>query len=93
MNRRQNRNRAAVWGLVAVVVGLFVAGAVWRTLNPNTSENPSEDAQLVSRQDGYYLCLHRPEMTPGEMYKLIKRKLPRDNQVAALRGCQEAQNR
>ena len=32
-------------------------------------------------------------MSPGEMYKLIKRKLPKDDQVAALRGCQEAQNR
>ncbi len=87
------QRRAIVWGLVAMVVALFVAGVVWRALNPNASENPDEDAQLLSRQDGYYLCLHRPEMSPGEMYKLIKRKLPRDDQVAALRGCQEAQNR
>ena len=82
-----------MWGLVALVVVLFASGIVWRALNPNASENPDEDAQLLSRQDGCYLCLHRPEMTPGEMYKLIKRKLPRDDQVAALRGCQEAQNR
>ncbi len=87
------QRRAIVWGLVAMVVALFVAGVVWRALNPNASENPDEDAQLLSRQDGYYLCLHRPEMTPGEMYKLLRRKLPKDNQVAALRGCQEAQNR
>ena len=87
------QRRAIVWGLVAMVVALFVAGVVWRALNPNASENPDEDAQLLSRQDGYYLCLHRPEMSPGEMYSLIKRKLPRDDQVAALRGCQEAQNR
>jgi hypothetical protein len=87
------RRRVTVWGLVALVVVLFASGIVWRALNPNASENPDEDAQLLSRQDGYYLCLHRPEMTPGEMYKLIKRKLPRDDQVAALRGCQEAQNR
>ena len=87
------RRRVTVWGLVALVVVLFAAGVVWRALNPGASENPDEDAQLLSRQDGYYLCLHRPEMSPGEMYKLIKRKLPRDDQVAALRGCQEAQNR
>ena len=87
------QRRAIVWGLVAMVVALFVAGVVWRALNPNASENPDEDAQLLSRQDGYYLCLHRPEMSPGEMYKLLRRKLPKDDQVAALRGCQEAQNR
>jgi hypothetical protein len=87
------RRRATVWGLVAVVVAFFVAGVVWRALNPGASENPDEDAQLVSRQDGYYLCLHRAQMSPGEMYKLLKRKLPKDDQVAALRGCQEAQNR
>jgi hypothetical protein len=87
------QRRAIVWGLVAMVVALFVAGVVWRALNPGASENPDEDAQLLSRQDGYYLCLHRPDMSPGEMYKLIKRKLPEDDHVAALRGCQEAQNR
>ena len=87
------QRRVTVWGFVAVIVVLFAAGVVWRALNPGASENPDEDAQLLSRQDGYYLCLHRPEMSPGEMYKLIKRKLPRDDQVAALRGCQEAQNR
>jgi hypothetical protein len=82
-----------VWGLVAVVVALFVAGAVWRALDPGATDNSHEEAQVISRQDGYYLCLHRAQMTPGEMYKLIKRKLPKDDQVAALRGCQEAQNR
>jgi hypothetical protein len=90
---RVGQRRAVVWGLVAVIVALFAAGVVWRALNPNASENPDEDAQLLSRQDGYYLCLHRPEMSPGEMYKLIRRKLPEDDQVAALRGCQEAQKR
>ena len=87
------QRRATVWGLVALVVALFAAGVVWRAFNPGVSENPDEDAQLLSRQDGYYLCLHRAQMSPGEMYKLLRRKLPKDNQVAALRGCQEAQNR
>jgi hypothetical protein len=79
--------------LVAVVAALFVAGIVWRALNPTASENPDEDRRILSRQAGYYLCLHRPTMTPGEMYKLVRRELPNQNQVEALRGCQEAQPR
>ena len=79
--------------LVAVVLGLFVAGIVWRALNPNASENPDEDRRILSRQAGYYLCLHRPRLTPGEMYKLVRRELPNQDQVEALHGCQEAQPR
>ena len=79
--------------LVAVIASLFVAGVVWRALNPNASENPDEDRQILSRQAGYYLCLNRPQMTPGEMYKLVRRELPNRDQVEALRGCQEAQPR
>ena len=30
-------------------------------------------------------------MTPAQMYRLVKRKLPNDNLAVALRGCQEAQ--
>jgi hypothetical protein len=79
--------------LVALVVALFVAGGVWRAFNPRTSENPDEETQLLARQDGYYLCLHRPRLSPAEMYRLVRRKLPSEDLAAALRGCQEAQKR
>jgi hypothetical protein len=77
--------------LASVVIALFVAGAVWRAFNPTASENPNDDAQITSRQDGYYLCLSRHPMSAAQMYRLIKRKLPNDDLTAAIRGCQEAQ--
>ncbi len=80
-----------IWVLGAVVLALFVSGMVWRAFNPGTSENPNEDAQIVARQDGYYLCLNRRPMSAAQMYRLIKHKLPKDDLAAALRGCQEAQ--
>jgi hypothetical protein len=85
--------RAFRWILPVVVAALFAAGAVWRSFHPNASENPNQDVQISARQDGYYLCLHRPPMTPAEMYRLVRRKLPKDNQTVALRGCQLAQRR
>jgi hypothetical protein len=81
-----------MFGLGAVVIALFVAGAVWRAFNPNASEAPTGDeTQLAAWQDGYYLCLHRPQMTPAQMYRLVQRKLPHDSRTIALRGCQAAQ--
>ena len=80
-----------MWALGAVVLGLFAAGMVWRATHPNTSENPTEERDLASRQDGYYLCLHRQPLTAAQMYRLVKRRLPHDNLALALRGCQEAQ--
>jgi len=82
-----------LWLLGSLVAALFVSGMVWRALHPGASENPNEDAQITARQDGYYLCLHRRPMSPAQMYRLIKPKLPDDDLVAALRGCQEAQRR
>ena len=86
-----------MWAFAIVVAVLFASGIVWRALNPsasdNPTDNPSEEQDIAARQDGYYLCLHRAPMTPGEMYKLIKRELPKDDPVAALRGCQQAQER
>jgi hypothetical protein len=84
--------RLYVWGLVAVVLALFVAGAVWRVFNPNASEAPVENADQP-RFDGYYLCLDRPRMTLAEMYRLVVRKLPHDDEPTALRGCRQAQQR
>ena len=88
---RERRTYLLILG--SLVAALFVAGIVWRALNPNASENPNEDAQIAARQDGYYLCLRRPPMTPANMYRLVRRKLPHDDPRLALRGCQEAQKR
>jgi hypothetical protein len=85
--------RKYLWILGSLIAALFVAGVVWRALNPQASENPDEDVQIASRQDGYYLCLHRSQLSPAEMYRLIKRRLPDDDLTYALRGCQEAQRR
>jgi hypothetical protein len=85
-----NRKRIRVL-LAGGVILLFVAGAVWGAFHPNDAQGPDDGRQLVSKQDGYYLCLHRPKLTAGEMYKLIRRKLPQDDQVLALEGCQAAQ--
>lgn len=81
-----------MWAFAIVVAGLFLAGAVWRATHPNASENPTEERDIAARQDGYYLCLHRQPLTAAEMYRLVKRRLPRDNLAVALRGCQEAQH-
>jgi hypothetical protein len=83
--------RRVMWILGLLVVTLFVSGAVWRATHPRTSENPDEDTQIASRQDGYYLCLHRRQMSAAQMYRLVKIKLPHDDLTLALRGCQEAQ--
>jgi len=83
--------RRYVWVIASVVVSLFVAGAVWRAFNPTAGDDPNEDVLITSRQDGYYLCLNRRAMSPAQMYRLIKRKLPHDDLAAATRGCQEAQ--
>ena len=85
--------RRYMLGLGAVVIALFVAGAVWRAFHPNASENPTEETQLAAFQDGYYLCLHHAQMTPAQMYRLVRRKLPHDNRAIALRGCQAGQKR
>lgn len=86
-----------MWAFGMLVVALFASGVVWRALNPNASdnptENPSEEQGVAARQDGYYLCLHRRPMTTAEMYRLVKRRLPKDDLALALRGCQEAQPR
>ena len=80
-----------MWAFGLVVLGLFAAGIAWRAKHPNKSENPTEERDLASRQDGYYLCLHRQPLTAAQMYRLVKRRLPNDNLALALRGCQEAQ--
>ncbi len=79
--------------LLAWIVALFVAGAVWRALRPEKPQGPSQARQLASRQNGYYLCLHRARLSDAEMRALIARRLRNDYAPAALRGCQEAQRR
>ena len=88
------QRRRYMLGLGAVVLALFVSGAVWRAFNPNKSEAPTDDeTQLADWQDGYYLCLHEAKLSPAQMYRLVQRKLPHDNRTIALRGCQAAQKR
>jgi hypothetical protein len=86
-----------MWAFAIVVAVLFASGIVWRALNPsasdNPTDNPSEEQDIAARQDGYYLCLHRRPMTTAQMYRLVKRRLPKDDLTLALRGCQEAQPR
>lgn len=78
--------------LIALVVGLFVAGIAWRaTHTDQTSTLPNDEQQIRSRQDGYYLCLKLPKLTDRERRNLIRSKYPHDDQEWALRGCQEAQ--
>jgi hypothetical protein len=88
----RNRRRLLLL-LGTLAVALFVAGAVWRAFNPGASEAPDEETQLLARQHGYYLCLHRAKLRPAQMYRLIKRTYPRDDLPTAIRGCQEAQKR
>jgi len=90
------QKRRYMFGLGAVVIALFVAGAVWRAFNPNASEAPTnttDETSLPAWQDGYYLCLHHAPMTPVQMYRLVQRKLPHDNRTIALQGCQTGQKR
>ena len=79
--------------LLAWVVALFVAGAVWRAFHPEKTKGPSQARQFASRQDGYYLCLHRAPMNDAKMRALISRRLRDDYAPSALIGCQEAQGR
>ena len=79
--------------LLVWILALFVAGAVWRAFHPDKAQGPSPARQLASRQDGYYLCLHRPRMSDAEMRALIARRLESDYAPSALIGCQEAQGR
>ena len=89
------QKRRYMFGLGALVLALFVSGAVWRAFHPNASEAPTngDETQLAAWQDGYYLCLHHAQMTPAEMYRLVRRKLPHDDRTIALRGCQAGQKR
>ena len=86
-----NAKRAYMLGLGALVLGLFVSGAVWRAFNPNKSEAPNDEVNIQARLDGYYLCLHQPALSPAQMYRLVHRRLADDDLQLALRGCQEAQ--
>ena len=88
--------RSKRWLLLALLVwvlALFVAGAVWRAFHPEKAQGPSHARQLASRQDGYYLCLHRARMSDAEMRALIERRLGNDYAPSAFIGCQEAQGR
>jgi hypothetical protein len=84
----------AVW-----VVGLFVAGAVWRAFHPPKPEPAqNQDLLVASRQEGYYACLNLPARSPVRFdaqarKRFLARKLPQDDQVAALSGCEEALRR
>jgi hypothetical protein len=84
----------AVW-----VVGLFVAGGVWRAFHPNEPD-PGQDPEFIvaSRQAGYYACLNLPatsfvRVDAGARKQFLARKLPHDDQAAALDGCEEAVRR
>ena len=83
--------RRYMLGLGALVLGLFVSGAVWRAFNPTKSEAPNDEVNIQARLDGYYLCLHQPVLSPAQMYRLVQRRLPNVDRPLALRGCQEAQ--
>jgi hypothetical protein len=85
--------RTLVVGLAVWVVALFAAGAVWRAFNPLKPDAKPDPFVAASRQEGYYLCFHRPRLTDAERRALIARRLPKDDPAAALTGCQEAQRR
>jgi len=88
------RKRKPLTVLVTLIVGLFVAGIVWRATHPEQQGGiNTEELQFDSRQHGYYLCLKLPRLTDSERRALIRAKLPHDDQDFALRGCQEAQRR
>jgi hypothetical protein len=93
MNRRQLKNKKRLLlALGALVIALFVSGAVWRAFNPRVSENPDDEGtQLLIRQDGYYLCLDHPKLSLAAAYRTLQRKYPNADELAiAERGCQEA---
>jgi hypothetical protein len=85
--------------LATWVVALFVAGAVWRAFNPPKSEPAqNQDRLIASRQEGYYACLNLPERSPVRLdaqarKRFLARRLPQDDQGAALEGCAEALHR
>jgi hypothetical protein len=91
--------RTIVILLTAWVVALFVAGGVWRAFHPAKPE-PAQDQNRVvaSRQEGYYACLNLPARSPVRLDPQVRksflaRKLPQDDQSAALSGCEEALRR
>ena len=93
LNRAQMRNKKALLlALGALVIGLFISGAVWRAFNPRVSENPDDEGtQLLIRQDGYYLCLDHPKLSLADAYRTLERKYTNADELAiAERGCQEA---
>jgi hypothetical protein len=91
--------RTLVIALAVWVVALFIAGGVWRAFHPAQPE-PGQDPEFVvaSRQDGYYACLDLPatsfvRVDAAARKRFIARKLPNDDQAAALSGCEEAVRR
>jgi hypothetical protein len=94
------RSRRTIVILVtAWIVSLFVAGAVWRSFHPPKPDSgPNQDRLVASRQDGYYACLHLPVRSPVRFdaqarQRFLARRLPQDDQAAALSGCEEALRR
>jgi hypothetical protein len=88
--------RTIIIFLTAWVVALFVAGGVWRAFHPAKPEPAQNQDRLVaSRQEGYYACLNLPARSPVRLdaharERFLARKLPQDDQSAALNGCEEA---
>ncbi len=94
------RSRRTIVILITVwIVSLFVAGAAWRSFHPPKPDSgPSQDRLVASRQDGYYACLHLPANSAVRLdaqarKRFLERKLPQDDQAAALGGCEEALRR
>lgn len=91
--------RTIVVLITAWIVGLFVAGAVWRSFHPPKPDSgPSEERLVASRQDGYYACLHLPansavRLDDGARERFLARKLPQDDLASAVGGCKEALRR
>lgn len=91
--------RTVVLVVTAWIVGLFVAGAVWRSVHPAKPDTgPSQDRLVASRQEGYYACLNLPagslvRLDAQARKRFLARKLPQDDQAAALTGCEEALRR
>lgn len=94
------RSRRTIVILVtAWIIGLFVAGAVWRSFHPPKPDSgPNQDRLVASRQEGYYACLNLPASSAVRLdaqarKRFLARKLPQDDQAAALNGCEEALRR
>jgi hypothetical protein len=91
--------RTIILLLTAWVVALFVAGGVWRAFHPAKADPAQrQDLLVASRQEGYYACLHVPARSPVRLdaqarKRFLARTLPRDDQSAALDGCEEALRR